>query len=857
MHAVMTEPAQNPHKRTPLYYTFGNHMHWVDMEWLWGYTTLSGSVDDMLKFCHETGVKGHINFDGIGYEKLAVQNPDTLARLKDAIIAGTIEVVGASYGQPYGLFHGGESNMRQRLYGARTIKRLFDVWPRTFWEEEFDFFPQLPQMLRSAGLEYACLFFQWTWHTPYLPNEKSPAIWWEAPDGSRLLTAPRNDLNLHQWPEEFSGLLQNPDLHTRPFPCLVQWLELMPSPDWMCRSELLLPHMHELLQHPDFDIQPVSLPEFLERAREHAVPRKYRLDEVFHGTSLGKNGDLFRRLSRQAENAALSAEAISSIAGFFGRPYPSWDVYPTWELEEAWRELLSAQHHDNEECEGLCGYIGRRSFERSLGLSQYIIERTLNNLARRTPGSSDRLMIFNPLGWERQALVEDPVSGKEIFVPAVPAFGYSLIEPQDYFSTPSRIHLVEDSDKITLERGALRVTVDRNRGVITQLTGTEFPQGILPLNATLADVSMIRLGQVDRFTGVTVLIEGLPRRPKIVVHRRGHEDAELTVTISLAPDVDGVDIHFSAQNLPRPDPRLSAALHTNLSVDLADFEIIHDHPYGVGPIKPAGSYPRKYPTGDWMTSPQVFETVEQPFTGLQFIDLQNEKRGLLCLHDGSQAFQLQGNIIREVLSMYDAWDEDYFVSDLNVNLRLVPHGLLSNAERWRMAQEFTRPVKTVACKTSLKYMPPICSEDGGSLPVNFSGLYCSAPNVAVTAFYREMEVSGEGLHNYAGAGMKYPYILRLVELDGTPANVHINLPGRVLAALRANLLGQIQEEIPQIEELKTSDRYGFGSQVSLDLRAYEIATLYLDLELGRKVYRDLDAERGVWATVHKINEQES
>ncbi|MCX7924701.1 MAG: hypothetical protein N2554_02695, partial [Fimbriimonadales bacterium] len=87
------------------------------------------------------------------------------------------QIAGASYGQPYGLFHGGESNIRQRVYGVRAVMRLLGVRPRAFWEEEFDFFPQLPQMLRGVGYEYACLFYQWTWHTPYMPFEDAPAIW--------------------------------------------------------------------------------------------------------------------------------------------------------------------------------------------------------------------------------------------------------------------------------------------------------------------------------------------------------------------------------------------------------------------------------------------------------------------------------------------------------------------------------------------------------------------------------------------------------------------------------------------------------------------------------------------------------
>ena len=64
---------------------------------------------------------GNVNFDGVGYEKLAAEAPETLAALRQAVAAGQIEIVGASYGQPYGLFHGGESNVRQRVYGARVV----------------------------------------------------------------------------------------------------------------------------------------------------------------------------------------------------------------------------------------------------------------------------------------------------------------------------------------------------------------------------------------------------------------------------------------------------------------------------------------------------------------------------------------------------------------------------------------------------------------------------------------------------------------------------------------------------------------------------------------------------------------
>jgi alpha-mannosidase len=849
-----------PPLKTTLYYTFGNHMHWVDMEWLWGYATLSSSVEDMLRLIEETGVKGHINFDGIGYEKLAGQNPETVARLRAAIQSGSVEVAGASYGQPYGLFHGGESNIRQRIYGARTVRRLFGVWPRTFWEEEFDFFPQLPQILKGVGFQYASLFFQWTWHTPHLPKEKLPAIWWEGQDGSRLLASPHSDLNLHQWPEEFAGLLEDPELRQRPLPCLVQWLELMPSPDWMCRSEVILPPLRGLLEHPQFSVKPVHLPEFLELAKDLAEPRRYSLDEVFHGMSLGKNGDLFRRLSRRAEATLLAAESISALYAFFGRPYPSWDVYPTWELEEAWRELLSAQHHDNEECEGLCGYIGERSFERSLGLSGHVIERTLNLIARRTPGSPERLVVYNPLGWRRRALVQDPASKKSLLVEDLPPFGYRVVEPADHFAAPVETRVIEEGDTIILRRGELSAAVERARGAICQITSPEFPAGAIPAGESLADVWMTRGGQAERFTNTIIEIDR--ERPAIHIHRSGREGATIVITITLAPELDAVDIHYQADELPRPDPWLAAALQTRICVNLPAVRIIHDHPYGVSETRAVGKYLRKYPTGDWMTSPQVFETVENPFTALQFLDLEDGERGLLFIHDGSQAYLRRGDSALQVLSMYDPWDEDYFVASLEARVRVVPHAAITNAARWRQAQEFNRPVWVVSCSRGNRRRPAICDDESGNIPLTYGSLSCEASGVVLASFYREMETSGKEVEGYAGQGISYPYILRLVELNGEPAEARLTLPGRVAKAYRSDLLGRKESEL-RVEYsggegpsgLPRQAQDGFKevfSHLSVPMGPYEIATLYLDIEAGRKIYRDLDAERRVWATVHKI-----
>ncbi len=845
----MTESPKSP---LPLYYTFGNHMHWVDMEWLWGYQVLPDSLRDMLHFCHETGAKGNINFDGIGYEKMAVEAPDALQELRDALKAGTLEVVGASYGQPYGLFHGGESNVRQRIYGVRSVMRLLGVRPKTFWEEEFDFFPQLPQMLRGVGFEYASLFFQWTWHTPEVPRETLPAVWWEGMDGSRLLTSTRNALNLHQWPEDFAGLLDSPLLREMPVPGIVQWLELMPSPDWMCRSELLLPQLRALKADPRFELRFATLSEYLDQTREYAEPRRYTLDDVFHGMSLGKNGDLFRHLSSRTEENLLSAESISALAGLFGRPYPHWDVYPTWELEEAWRELLSAQHHDNDECEGLCGFVGRYSYTRSHDLAQAVIKRAWNVLRARVGLKEGEAFAYNPLGWEQEYVRS--TYGEPPRVWSVPAFGFAALK-EDTGRELTRADILATDTELVLRRGMLAVHVDKTRGIITQITSEAFPDGIL--DEPLLLFEMTENGESDYLDfmphAATAYVD------KINIARYSRSRAPLSIELRLHPTLDALDIWMSGGDELHPDNGVAAALKLPFKLRVPDGRLIHDHPYGLSETHVQGTYKRKYPTGEWMTSPQVFEDVENPFTSTSLLDFTNDERGVLLLHDGSPAFLRhdapEGVLhVSNILSLRDAWDEDYFNGEFIKQFRLLFHGKTSPVESWQRAQEFRRPVLQDVNVDTRQRQPILDAQVATkpALPPTFSPVQCESDSVVVTAFYRESEVIAKDLPNYAGRGMGFPYIVRLVEFNGVDAPVMLRVAGSVRAAYKTNLMGEISEPITF-----TLSEDQLTSTCQLTLKPHEIATLYLDMEWGRKQPRNLDEHRSVWATVHRVSESDT
>lgn len=90
--------------------------------------------------------------------------------------------------------------------------------------------------------------------------------------------------------------------------------------------------------------------------------------------------------------------------------------------------------------------------------------------------------------------------------------------------------------------------------------------------------------------------------------------------------------------------------------------------------------------------------------------------------------------------------------------------------------------------------------------------------------------------------MHMPFILRLVDYNGESEHVQIKFKSEIAKAYKTNLLGQ------RIEELTIEDQ----NTIELPVRPFEIVTLYLDLVDGRKQFRDLDAKRHIWASVHRI-----
>lgn len=796
------------------WYTFGNHFHWVGMQWLWGTGILGRSVDDMLDFIEQTGAPGNINFDSMGYERLAADEPVAIEKLRTAVADGRIEIAGGTFGQPYALFHHGESAVRQLTYGVRTAQRVVGARPRSFWEEEFCFFPQLPQLLTATGYSYASLFFQWTWHTPELPVETVPAIHWTGIDGSAVLALPRSALNLHQWPEDVEELIRSGEILKAETPVVQQWLELLPSPDWMCRSELVIPGVRSLFDTSGVEFRAGTLSTVLEGVKEHAEVREYTMDDVFHGMSIGKNGNRHHRMSQLAENTLLAAEAFSVISGDLGRPYAHWGKYPGWELEEGWRELLSFQAHDNDECEGLNGHIGYFGVERGIGLGRHVLERTLTHLANTLVEVGEQV-VANPLGWQRDAVVDgELVSLAPFSVTPSGALSGRPVEP---------VTVVSKGELFRLRRGSFSVDVDARTGCVTRIGAEELVDG-------LGGLTWIRGGVVEEFVLETITID---HDRLLLVRRAG--DAVVTVTLSLADEIDALDIAMSGDLASGPDGRYHASLVTRLELPDHPVELRHDTPYAVSSINARNSWSRKYPTGAWMTSPQEFEEVKDVFTALQFVDfVRADGSGVLWIHDGAQGFHRSGDGVANVLSMRDPWDEDYFVSELEYRARFVPHGQVTDRWRWTAAQESTRRPQLAVAESTIKSRIEGYAEQS-------LGLYRveEAAGTVVTAVYRDSDFAASGFSDHVNHLARQPVLMRLVELEGQPDVVRFEFAQAPVAAWTCSPLGE-----------RLTDLAIEGRTVGLSLRAHEIATIAVAFPPAPGDNRTLDDDRGIWATIH-------
>ncbi len=817
----------------PLHYSFAYHAHWVGEQALHVDDAFAQSIRALLCWQDASGARGALSCDAAGLEHLATRAPELLVALRQAIADGRLEWVGSSYAQPCGLLHGPESNIRQLQLGLSVSQRLLGARPRLSWESSYTFQPQAPQLLASAGFDAAGLFYAWSARSPHTPLESAPVLGWIGLDGGELAALAHTACCVQGGLDELRTALAGAQTASSAS-VILQWLDASAFDEGGARAhgELVRAALSEAGVHASALASDLVRQLALDPARRPR--RRIELDETFTGLVLGKNGDYMPRFSRSAEEQVLAAEGLSALASMFGKPYASGGVYPAWELDEAWRELCTGQHHIVHEREGACGAVGERAFERAIAISSEVFQRTLEHLGRRVDGVEGTSIVYNPLGWTRDVQLESGV------VRSVPAFGYKVVDPYDGLEEPrlGRIQMDVGEQELILRRGAFAAHIDRKRGVVTQIFSRDFPQGVLHKSRPLGQLEMRRNRSLERFETVHLSSESSENAEfaEFAFLREGRGGSRIRVVYSLSTLHDALWVRFQGESLARPDAGVAAALTAPVSAAFRPARIVRDAPYGVCDAHPERDFVLRQPRDDDGDSARL-ERSPRPFTAHSFVDLLTEETagpGLLVVHDGSQGWSRDAHGVRVVLNARDAWDGDHFDNVFDAELWLVPHAALTNSERVRLSME---------CNLgSPRFESSAAVLGGGDLPPTLGAASLDAPGVLMTALRRQADIDTLSPEAPAWSDVHAPFVLRLVEFDGKACEAIVRLPGPIARAAKTDLRGGL---LTPLSPRATAPPFGPSqlpwSALVVPMRPYEIATVMVELEFGRPAPAGRDA----------------
>lgn len=331
-------------------------------------------------------------------------DPALFAQIRERVAEGRFQIVGGWWIEPDCNVPGGESFVRQALYGQRYLKEKLGVTATVGANlDSFGHNASIPQILAKSGCD-SYVFLRPQRHEKEL---ESPVFWWESPDGSRVLA--------YRIPHEYCAPKDDIGEHVE------RAIESLPEgdEDWAVfygvgnhgggPTIANLEQIRRLNERGDLPrLEPSSLRAFFDglEADGERFP-VVRGELQYHGAGCYTTHSGIKRWNRRAENLLVRAEKWSAIADALGsRPYPH------AELTTAWQLLLFNQFHDT-----LAGTSIEPAYEdardqigHACSLAANAFNAATQSLARRIAIEQEEEMrpvvVFNPHSWPLRTDVE-------------------------------------------------------------------------------------------------------------------------------------------------------------------------------------------------------------------------------------------------------------------------------------------------------------------------------------------------------------------------------------------------------------------------------------------------------------------
>lgn len=441
--------------------------------------------------------------------------PEAVAAFRRLVNEGRLAIVGGTNVMLDDNMPGGESFVRQVLYGKRFFRQTLGVDVRVGWLlDTFGHHAQLPQLLKLAGLDTF-------WFFRGVPSWQTPSEFeWEGLDGTRVRAfwLPHSYALAYGSPstlKEFAEFMRN------------RWEMLDEFSSRRCRvglcgadvspPEVHLPSLVEAfnrLPEAPFELR-LATPQEYEKAvaRDELPVLRGELNPIFQGTYSSRIR--LKQWMHDLETKLTTAEKLDALLTADG--LPALDQ----RIQDAWEPVLFSQAHDL-----MSGVMTDRVWEdtvRALDHARRIVDEELEAQRRlyssrvNTHGEGVPVIVFNSLGWARTDIVNVKISfaetgvtgvrvldaeGQEVPIQLlsterldngdviaaevaflardVPALGHSVYRaiPLSGEQVPP-ISCCQVTEITTLENELLRVSVNPLTGAITQITEKESGWSVL------------------------------------------------------------------------------------------------------------------------------------------------------------------------------------------------------------------------------------------------------------------------------------------------------------------------------------------------------------------------------------------
>ncbi len=142
-------------------------------------TTIGSALDEALARRAPT----NLVLSGSTLEAIANQAPGTLAKIREALEAGNLSVLGGEFQERELPLLGPEAALWQFRRGLETYQRLLGRTPKIYCRRRFGLSPVLPQILQKFGFAGACHF---TLDDGRFPTGNQSRIKWEGVSGASI-----------------------------------------------------------------------------------------------------------------------------------------------------------------------------------------------------------------------------------------------------------------------------------------------------------------------------------------------------------------------------------------------------------------------------------------------------------------------------------------------------------------------------------------------------------------------------------------------------------------------------------------------------------------------------------------------